>query len=35
MAWLPAMSEDKGGREAVEEAMGGAQAKEPGVLQER
>ncbi len=32
MAWLPAMSEDKRGREAVEEAMGGTQTEEPGVL---
>jgi hypothetical protein len=35
MAWLLAMPQDKRGRETMEEIMGGAQAEEPSVLQER
>ena len=35
MAWFPAMLEDKRRCPAVEEALGGAEAEKPGILQER
>ena len=34
MAWLPAVPEDEGRRQAMEKTMGCAQAEEFGVLQE-
>lgn len=35
MAWLPAVPENEGWRQAMEEAMGCAQAEEYGFLQKR